>query len=567
MKANGGETLVDSMKRLGIDCSFGIVGSSLLEVFDLLPEAGIEYIGARHEQWAGHMADGYARASGKISALLAQNGAGLTNVVTASSTAKKANSPILIVSGSPLSKTIGRGTYQEEDHVAVMQPVTKWSRRVERADRISENVKTARNIAMTTPRGPTHIDVPRDFLYEIVDYEGLNTDFYIDNFESILSVEVLKQIEELLKGSDKTVLIAGGACNNENISKRLIEFSKRLSIPICSTYGHNDVVQSDYPLMLGSIGRGGSEAAMNAVKEADLLLCIGTRLDEFTFLPYYGFSYFPKEAKIVQFTANPEHLGRSYQITLGVLCNAVSAVRALVDVANNISINDGTKNERFQKFSNEKRIWEEKITKREQNSNDHEIEIKDVYLYLRENIPHDAIVTVDIGSSPSFSYSLLKFYYNRTFMPPGPLGGVGFSIPAAIGAGIARNGEPPYALLGDGAFTMELSALMTAVEYKIPLNVVVFDNSAWGAEKANQQYFYDSRFIGTNLNNPDLVTVSKSLGAYSKMVEDYNELDKTMKDVFSNKGVNVVVVKVDPLKLPLPARRDALQKPFRGIYK
>jgi len=418
---------------------------------------------------------------------------------------------------------------------------------------------------MSTPKGPTHIDVPRDFLYEIVDYEGINHNFYLSDVQRTLPVEVLKQIEELIKGSDRPVLIAGGACNDKEISAKLIQFSKRLSVPICTTYGHNDVVPSDYPLMLGSIGRGGSEAAMKAVKEADLLLCVGTRLDEFTFLPYYGFPYFPKEAKIIQFTVNPEHLGRSYQITMGILSSALSAANALADIANNININESTKNSRFQEFSEAKHSWEEKISKREQNSN--EIDIKDVYLYLRENLPHNAIVAVDIGASPAFSYSLLKFYYNRTFMSPGPLGGVGFSIPAATGASIARKDDPVYALLGDGAFTMELPALITAIEHKIPLNVVVFDNSAWGMEKANQQYFYDSRFIGTNLNNPDLVTVSKSLGAYSQMVEEYNELDRTMKDVFSNKGVNVLVVKVDPLKLPLPARRDALQKPFRGIYK
>lgn len=565
MKVNGGESLVNALKKLGIESSFGIVGSSLLEVFDLLPAAGIDYIGTRHEQWAGHMADGYARVSGKTPAVFLQNGAGLTNVVTAASTEMKANSPTIYISGSPLSKAIGRGTYQEEDHVAVMSPVTKWSKQTERPDRIYENARIAFQIANAVPKGPTHLDIPRDYLYEEVEYDFHESYISLGNNLTYLNNETLIQIENLIKNSDSPVLLAGGACNDYTTSNNLVEFSRRLAIPICVTYGHNDVIPYEYELMMGSIGRGGSEAAMDIVKNADLIIAVGTRLDEFTFLPYYGYKYLQDKTKIIQFNANPEHLGRSVNIDVGVLCTADVAANSLVKISQRISLGEQAMNNRIERSKSSRKIWEEKMIRRDASSD--QMDIKDVYLYLRDNLPKDAIISVDIGSSPSFSYSLLKFHQTRTFMPPGTLGGVGFSIPAAIGASYAAKNRPVYAILGDGAFTMELSALITAKEYNIPINAIVFDNSAWGAEKANQQYFYDSNFVGTNLKNPDLVKVARELGAYAEEVDSYSKLSQTAKDVFSNKGVNVLVAKVDPLNFPLPARRDALKKPFRGLYK
>lgn len=561
IKVNGAEALVGTLKKLGVDTSFGIVGSSLLEVFDLLPKAGIRYFGARHEQFAGHMADAYSRITGKPSLCIVQNGAGLTNTVTASATAYYAHSPVIFLSGAPMSTTVGRNTYQEADHVSIMKPVTKMSERPLGPGRIAEATKRAYRYATSGVPGPVHIDILRDFLYEMVEYDKSKPKLIYGAMSP--PPESAEEIALALKRAKHPVILAGGGVVTSGASDTVKSFSKEFGIPICSTYMHNDVVDNDYELMLGAIGRGGSMAAMNFMLKSDLVLALGTRLDEFTFVPYYDFQYAPESAVWIQVNEDPDTLDRSRRVDYAVMADVSQTLYALTKAmrSSGFKKNKATHAEvKAEKARHIKQLAEaygrphQKLT------------APDVYLALRKRIPRDFIATVDIGATPAYAYSLLEYHASKSLIATGPFAGIGFSIPAAIGAKIAAPRRSVYAFVGDGAFTMELPALITSVEYGIGINVVVCDNGEWGAEKANQRDFYEGRYVGTNLKNPDFAEVVRALGGNPTVVEKKEELDKAVKGAFEHKGLNVLIAKVDPKDLPAPARKDALKKPVRGLF-
>ena len=561
IRVNGAEALVDTLRKFGVDTSFGIVGSSLLEVFDLLPKAGIKYYGARHEQFAGHMADAYSRISGKPSLCIVQNGAGLTNTVTASATAYYAHSPVIFLSGAPMSTTVGRDTYQEADHVSIMKPVTKMSERPLRPGRIAEAAKRAYRYATSGVPGPVHIDILRDFLYEMVEYDSSKPKL-IEGAKTP-PPESMKELASALKRAKHPVILAGGGVVISNASDAVKSFSKEFGIPICSTYMHNDVVDNDYDLMLGAVGRGGSVAAMNFMRNSDLVLALGTRLDEFTFVPYYNFSYTPEDAVWIQVNEDPDTLDRSRRVDYAVMADVKQTLYGLSKALRSSGFK---KNKTVLSEVKAEKSGYAKLLAEMYGKPHSKLTAPDVYLALRKHLPRDFIATVDIGATPAYAYSLLGYHANKSLIATGPFAGIGFSIPAALGAKIAAPKRSVYAFVGDGAFTMELPALITSVEYNISINVVVCDNGEWGAEKANQRDFYDGRYVGTNLKNPYLADVVRALGGNPTIVDRKDDLDKAIKEAFMRKGLNVLIAKVDPKDLPAPARKDALKKPERGLF-
>lgn len=561
MQMNGGEAVVEVLKREKVTQAFGIVGSSILEVFDLLPRAGISYIGVRHEQWAAHMADAFTRVSRTPSICIVQNGAGVTNLVTGFGTAMLAHSPIVGLGGAPLSSQLGIDTYQEIDHVAVMEPVTKWCARVNRPDRIPEFLRRAVREACTPPMGPTFLDIPRDYLYEVIDVEMRDLGHDRVSTRVCPDESVLEEVLRLIGQSKRPILLVGGGVVWGSAADAVCRLADTMSAPICTSYGHNDAVPNSFRLYLGSLGRGGSKAAMRALAEADLILAVGTRMDPFTFLPYYGFSYFPTDAPVVQVDVDGTHIGRTVPITLGLVCDA----RGFVDALLHRLRAEKSRPQWLDRCVEWKGQWLSEL-EGAVNNQASPAQLEAIYAALNAVMKQGTIVTADIGSTPSYVYSMLNFELPGTLITPLRLGGVGFSIPAALGSKLARPDMPVVALLGDGAFTMEISSLITAVEYGINIVAIVFDNSAWGAEKANQQHFYERRYVGTNLSNPDLLALAKALGADAYSVSSVRDFVDVFQGTGSAERPTVIHVSVDPERFPLPARRDALRVATRKIY-
>ena len=565
MRLNGGEAVIESLRRANAQVAFGIVGSSLLEVFDLLPTAGIKYIGARHEQWAAHMADAYVRVRRAPAVCLVQNGPGVTNLVTGFVTAQAAGSPIVGVAGAVASDQTGRGTYQEVDQLRVMEPACKWVGRANRPDRIPEIIQQAFREAWSPPTGPTFVDIPRDFLYEIISAHRRGPDVLLGPSVVGTDDNTVNDVGELLIRSERPVILAGRGVVWARASEAVIGLAEAVSAPIVTSYGHNDAVPNGHPLYMGSLGRGGSQAAMRITAETDLLLALGTRLDSFGFVPYYGFEYFPSSAAIVQVDVDASQIGRFYPANVGVVCDVLSFVDALSKIAANRRQSRSRWMERGQQLKQEWKLDLAKSITPEARP----VQLEAAYAVLDEFVDDQTIVAIDVGSTPSYSYARLNYARPGTFLSPLRAGGVGFALPAAIGAKVAEPDSKVIAILGDGAFTMELSNLITATEYELPIIGLVFDNAAWGAEKANQQYYCESRYVGSLLKNPELVSVAEALGARAYLASSTGELQRALRsaiDEARSMRSSIIVVPVDPDRYPLPARRDVLRKPERGLY-
>jgi sulfoacetaldehyde acetyltransferase len=416
--------------------------------------------------------------------------------------------------------------------------------------------------ANTDPKGPTHVDIPRDFLYESVEVEMWPSSAYQPSNRILPDNEAIGRVSELLAHSKSPAIIAGGGVVWSNAEREVCEAARLLSAPIATTYGHNDAVSNDFPLFVGSLGRGGSKAAMRLLAKADVILAVGTRLDPFTVIPYYGFSYMPKDAKIIQVDVDPRQIGRNFPCEIGI----VSDANCFLERLNQSLKNSSSKRQGWiDEIEKEKKEW---VTELEQSVSMESSPMltERAYKVLRDNLPDNVIVTTDVGSTPSFAYSVLRYKFSHLLAPLG-LGGVGFALPAALGAKLARPEEKVVALLGDGAFTMEMNNLLTAKEYGIAVTAIVFNNKAWGAEKANQLHFYESRFMGTNLeSDPQISSIAKALGVASATVETPEELTRALREALAGQQSYVIEVMIDRTSFPLPARRDALKKPARRIY-
>ena len=562
---SGSEALIESLRVEGIKRLFGIVGSAYVDVLDLTPKAGIRFIGVRHEQSAAHMADAYARVTNTPGVCIVQNGPGATNLVTGIAAAYHAHSPVMAITPSPLSSQILTNAYQEANHVSIFSSITKWATQVNRADRIPEFMRTAFRAAMSGGKGPVLVDIPRDFFYEVVNVEIFEKENYRQTNVGGGDPTAIEKIAEYLLEAENPIIIAGGGVTWSDCTKDLLELAELLTIPVVTSYGHNDAVPSDHPLVVGSLGRGGSKAAMQICSKADVILAAGSRIGPFTSLPYYDFDYLTPKSKIIQIDIDPCQIGRYLPVEVGLAVDVKHAVRSILASVKKMAKKPIPVNAaRTETIGQAKSEWESEMAA--SFSEVHPIKPQFVYRILNEVIPRDAIVTLDLGSLTGFAYSLLKFHEPRTLIAPLGFGNVGFGYPAGLGAKIARPEKTVVSIVGDGAFSMSIHEVMTAVQEEIPIVAIILNNSAWGAEKANQMYFYDQRYIGTELVNPDFAKVAQDMGAYGDRVETAGEIKSAVAKAIQQDKPAVIDIIVDPKEFSLPARRDALKKPVRRIY-
>ncbi|MBI4522833.1 MAG: sulfoacetaldehyde acetyltransferase [Deltaproteobacteria bacterium] len=562
---SGSEALIESLRVEGIKHLFGIVGSAYIDALDLTPKAGIRFVGVRHEQSAAHMADAYARLTNAPGVCVVQNGPGATNLVTGIAAAYHAHSPVVAVTPSPLSSQLFTDAYQEANHVAIFSSITKWASQVNRADRIPEFMRVAFRAAMSGSKGPVLIDIPRDFFYELVNVDIFEATRYREMNIGSGDPAAIERIAERLIEAESPVIIAGGGVLWSQCANDLLELAELLTIPVVTSYGHNDAVSTEHALALGSLGRGGSKAAMEICSKADLVLAAGTRIGQFTSLPYYDFQYLTHKSRIIQIDIDPRQIGRYFPVEIGLSADLRLALRAIVSsVQSKMERARPTHRTRTNEIERARNEWQREIATWMPET--HPIKPQFVYKIINEVIPRDAIVTLDLGSLTGFAYSLLAFPERRLIAPLG-FGNVGFGYPAGLGAKIAKPEKTVVSIVGDGAFSMSIHEVMTAVQEDIATVCLILNNSAWGAEKANQMYFYGKRYIGTNLVNPDFAAIARCMGAYGERIDEVDEIKPSIIRALEQDKPAILDIMVDPNELSLPARRDALKEPVRMIYR
>jgi len=560
------EAIVETLLAEGVDHVCGIVGSAFMDMLDLFPTAGIKFYPVRHEQSAAHMEDAYARITGRAGVVTGQNGPGITNMVTSVAAANMGHTPLVIISPSAGTPTIGWDGFQECDQVSVFKAITKATVRVPHPKRAADCLRTAFRIAYAD-RGAVLYDIPRDYFYGEIEETILAPHQYRVDARGCGSLESLDRAAQLLSSAKHPVIVSGRGVVDADALDVVKHIAEHLTAPVAVTYLHNDAFYGNHPLFVGPIGYMGSKAAMKILSQADVVLAIGTRLSVFGTLPQYDINYFPESAKIIQIDINPKHIARTHPIEVGIIGDARDASVEILKRLTALDKNRQPNAQRLAAVAYEKEVWEKEIVEAAMVDGN-PINPRRVLLEISRALPDEAIVTTDIGNVSSTANSYLKFNKGKKHIAALTFGNTGFAYPAALGAQIARPDAPVIAIIGDGAWGMSLHEVSTAVEHNLPVVACVFRNMWWGAEAKNQIDFYNNRFYGVEIPTPkSFVPVAKAMGAEGMRVERPQDIAEAFDLCLKNRKPTVLEFCVDGMMLAPPFRKDALALPVRLLEK
>ncbi len=566
LKMTPSEAIVETLVAEGVDHVCGIVGSAFMDMLDLFPAAGIRFIPVRHEQSAAHMEDAYARVTGRAGVVTGQNGPGITNMVTSVAAANMGHTPLVILSPSAGTPTIGWDGFQECDQMSVFRPITKAVVRVPHPKRAADCLRTAFRIAYAD-RGAVLYDIPRDYFYGELEDRILQPSQYRVDARGCGSREQLDRAAALLARAKNPVIVSGRGVVDADALEVVRAVAEPLTAPVAVPFLHNAAFYGDHPLFVGPLGYMGSKAAMKTLAKADVMLAIGTRLSVFGTLPQYDINYFPEAAKIIQIDINPKHIARTHPIEVGIVGDARDATLEILQRLKARDEKRPSNPRRLEAVARAKQAWEKEIVKAAMVDGN-PINPRRVLLEISRALPENAIVTTDIGNVASTANSYLKFNRPRRHIAALTFGNTGFAYPAALGAQIGCPDAPGVAIIGDGAWGMSLHEISTAVEHNLPVVACVFRNLWWGAEAKNQVDFYNNRFIGVDIPNPEsFVPAAQALGADGVRVERPQDIREAFEACLKSRRPTVLEFVVDGRQLAPPFRKDALALPTRLLPK
>jgi sulfoacetaldehyde acetyltransferase len=574
-KMGPSEALVETLAANGVTHVFGIVGSAFMDALDIFPAAGIRFVPVAHEQGAIHMADGYARASGRHGVCIAQNGPGVTNFVTGVAAAYWAHSPVVFITPETGSMTMGLGGFQETEQLPIFSKITRYQGHVNNPRRMAEIAARCFDRAMLE-MGPTQLNIPRDYFYGEIE-ASIATPMRIAHGAG--DAAALEAAAKLLAGASFPVIVAGGGVIMAGATAEAIELADTLGAAVCTSYLHNDSFPASHALAAGALGYQGSKAAMKLIARADVVLALGTRLGPFGTLPQYGLDYWPREAQIIQIDIDPRMLGLVRPISVGIHGDARAAAAALLARLRTRPLaGAASRSERLKRIAAEKSDWEAELKSWTHERDPYSLEVaassrhmhpREVLRALEHSLPADAMVSTDIGNICSVANSYLRFERPRSMFAAMSFGNCGYAFPVICGAKVAAPERPAFAYVGDGAWGISFNELLTVVREKIGVTVIVFNNAQWGAEKKNHVDFYSRRYQGVNLENPSWAAVARAFGCEGVTVEQLADIAPALAaaGAAQGEGRTTVIEMMVTQELGDPFRRDALSKPVRHLAK
>lgn len=584
-KMTPSEAFVETLVANGVTEMFGIMGSAFMDAMDIFAPAGIRLIPVVHEQGAAHMADGYARVSGRHGVTIGQNGPGISNCVTAIAAAYWAHSPVVIITPETGTTGIGLGGFQEANQLPMFQEFTKYQGHVTHPKRMAEYTARCFDRAMSD-NGPTQLNIPRDYFYGEIECE-IPKPMRVERGAG--GEETLSAAAELLATAKFPVILAGGGVVMGGAVDACKALAERLGAPVVTGYLRNDAFPASHPLWAGPLGYQGSKAAMKLIAQADVVIALGSRMGPFGTLPQHGMDYWPKTAKIIQVEADHTNLGLVKKITVGICGDAkATALELTRRLSGKTLACDASKADRAKTIAGEKAAWEEELNawthekdafsldmieenKKEKTFNGgNYLHPRQVLRELEKAMPPRVMVSTDIGNINSVANSYLRFEEPRSFFAPMSFGNCGYALPTIIGAKLAAMDRPAIAYAGDGAWAMSMVEILTAVRHDIPVTAVVFHNRQWGAEKKNQVDFYNRRFVAAELENESWSDMAKAMGAEGIVVDKLEDVGPALKkaiDMQMKEGKTCVIEIMCTRELGDPFRRDALSKPVRFLDK
>ncbi len=576
------EAFIKVLQMHGIEHAFGIIGSAFMPISDLFPKAGITFWDVAHETNGGLIADGYTRSTGKISMVIAQNGPGITGLVTPIKTAYWNHTPLLLVTPQAANKTMGQGGFQEVEQMNLFKDMVCYQEEVRDPSRMAEVLNRVIEKAI---RGsaPAQINVPRDYWTQVIDIE-LPPIVRFERQDG--GKDAIQRAAKMLSDAKFPVILSGAGVVIGNAINECKALAEKLDAPVCNGYQHNDSFPGSHPLAVGPLGYNGSKAAMQLISKADVVLALGTRLNPFSTLPGYGIDYWPKNANIIQVDMNPDRIGLTKKVTVGIAGDAKQVAKQIFDKLSS-NAGDSGREDRKNLIHQTKSAWLQTLTSLDHEDDDpgtvwnkearerdkDRMSPRQAWRAIQAAMPEDAIISSDIGNNCAIGNAYPTFEKPRKYLAPGLFGPCGYGFPSILGAKIGCPDTPVIGFAGDGAFGISMNEMSSCAREEWPaITMVIFRNYQWGAEKRNSILWFDDNFVGTELD-PELsyAKVANACGLKGVTVKTMEETTKAIKQSCDDqkKGITTFIEVILNQELGEPFRRDAMKKPVQvaGINK
>ena len=525
----GAEIVIEALKKEKVEVIFGILGGALLPLFDVLYKKEIKFILTRHEQAAAHMADGYARATGKVGVCIATSGPGATNLVTGIATAYMDSIPIIAITGQVATPLIGNDAFQEADTTGITRPITKYNYLVKDVKDLALTMKEAFYLASSGRPGPVLIDLPVDVQRKETKYhypETINVRTYKPTFSG--HPLQIKKAAALIENSKKPVIYAGGGVILSGASSQLRKLAEITNIPVTMTLLGLGGFPGEHPLSLGMLGMHGTRFANYAVMESDLIIAIGARFDDRV---TGKIETFAPDAKVIHIDVDPSAISKNVKVDVPIVGDARNILEELIKKVKPLPL------EGWHKKIND---WKIKypVTYKKDDKLRPQYVIEQIYQLTKG----EAIITTEVGQNQMWAAQFCKYSKPRTFLSSGGLGTMGYGFPAAIGAQLGCPGKVIFDIAGDGSFQMNIQELTTAVVNHIPVKIAILNNGYLGMVRQWQELFYGKRYSYTSLGEgPDFVKVAKAFGARGIRVNKKSEVKKAIEEAIAEKKLPTVI--------------------------
>ena len=576
MKMTTEEAFVKVLQMHGIEHAFGIIGSAFMPISDIFPDAGITFWDVAHETNGGLIADGYTRATGKMSMVIAQNGPGITGLVTPIKTAYWNHTPLLLVSPQAANKTMGQGGFQEVEQMNLFKDMVCYQEEVRDPSRMAEVLNRVIEKAI---RGsaPAQINVPRDYWTQVID---IDLPPIVRLERQAGGTDAIAKAADLLSKAKFPVILSGAGVVIGGAIEDCKKLAEKLDAPVCSGYQHNDSFPGSHPLAAGPLGYNGSKAGMELIQQADVVLALGTRLNPFSTLPGYGMDYWPKDASIIQVDMNSDRIGLTKKVTVGICGDAKLVAQQLLEKLAPTA-GDTNRQKRKDIIHQTKSAWLQKLSSLDHEDDDKgtvwnkearerdkdRMSPRQAWRAIQAGMPEDVIISSDIGNNCAIGNAYPTFEKGRKYLAPGLFGPCGYGFPSILGAKIGCPDTPVIGFAGDGAFGISMNEMSSCAREEWPsISMVIFRNYQWGAEKRNTTLWFDDNFVGTELD-PELsyAKVANACGLKGVTVKTMEETTAAIKQSCEDqkKGITTFIEVILNQELGEPFRRDAMKKPVK----
>ena len=577
------EAFIKVLQMHGIENVFGIIGSAMMAISDLFPKAGITFWDCGHEGNAGMMADGFTRASGKMSMVVGQNGPGMTNFVTPVKTAYWNHTPLLLVTPQAGNMTMGQGGFQEVPQMALFEEMVAYQEEVLHPSRMAEVLNRV-IIQAKRASAPAQINVPRDFWTQVIDIE---LPAIVDFERPAGGKDAIARAAALLSNAKFPVILNGGGVVIGGAIMDSMELAQRLDAPVCCGYQHNDAFPGSHPLFAGPLGYNGSKAAMKLISKADVVLALGTRLNPFSTLPGYDIDYWPTNAAIIQVEINPDRIGLTKLVTVGIVGDAKKVANSILEKFS-ATAGDTDRQERKATIEKTKADWAQELATMDHEEDDpgttwnerartrepEKITARMAWRAIIAALPKEAIISSDIGNNCAIGNAYPTFEEGRKYLAPGMFGACGYGFPSILGAKIAQPNVPVVGFAGDGAFGISVNEMTACGRDEWPaITMIIFRNYQWGAEKRNTTLWFDDNFVGTELDlDVSYAGIARACGHEGVQATSMDDLTEKLNLAIKaqmEEGKTTFIEVLTNQELGEPFRRDAMKKPVSvaGIDK